>query len=266
MKKLSICLTAVAAAAVSSSALAGAAYHFDFDFTKGHGSANHNAPKSYGDHDGGRHYDDHSYVKRSYAHSYDFVSNGVKLSVEAGVVGPRDNDGTGKSKGTYQGGGDGVYVGQFHGGLGVGWEINPGDLDDDYHTVDDKNGRDFLVLNFHEKVSLTQIDFDYFGPKSHYKNRSYADFQVYTKSIDGELVYTGNIPYKWGVINFATPFAGSDTYVIAPKADHKGRLDYFKLRGVEGHTHPTTVIPSPTAALAGVVLMGGLVSRRRRSN
>ncbi|MFK7788032.1 MAG: hypothetical protein AB8C95_00895 [Phycisphaeraceae bacterium] len=245
--------------------MAGASYDFHIDFTKGHGSANHNSPKSFGDHDGGRHYDDKSYVRKSYAHSYDFADNGVKVNVEAGVVAPKDNDGTGGTKDTYQGGSQGVYVGQFHGGLGVGWEINPGDLDDDYHTVDDKNGRDFLVLNFHEKVSLTKIDFDYFGPTSRSKGKSYADFQVYTLGIDGDLVYTGNIPYGNGKIEFDNPLAAAATYVIAPKSDRKGHTDYFKLRSVGGHAHPTAV-PSPTAALAGVVLMGGLIGRRRRSN
>ncbi|MBX2853098.1 MAG: hypothetical protein KTR15_15290 [Phycisphaeraceae bacterium] len=262
-KKTIVCLSALTAVAVSSSAFAGASYDFHIDFSKGHGTANQSAPNSFGDHDGGSHYDDHSYIKNSYAHSYDFDDNGVKLNVEAGVVGPKDNDGTGSSSNTYQGGGNGVYVGQFYGGLGVGWEINPGDLDDDYHTVDDKNGRDFLVLNFHEKVSLTKIDFDYFGPTSSSKQQSYADFQVYIKGIDGELVYTGNIPYHWGTIEFDSPLEASDTYVIAPKADSKGRKDYFKLRAVGGHTHPS-VVPTPTAALAGAVLMGGIVCRRRR--
>lgn len=248
----------------SSTALAGASYDFHMDFSKGNGHAGHAAPSSYGDKDGGSHYDDDSYVKNSYASSYSFYDNGVKLNVVAGVVGPEDNDGTGSSHKTYQGGKDGVYVGQFYGGLGVGWEINPGDLDDDYHTVDDKNGRDFLVLNFAEKVSLTKIDFDYFGPTSKSKGKSYADFQIYTKSIEGDLVYTGDIPYKWGKVDFGKGLEASDTYVIAPKADSKGRTDYFKLRAVGGKVHPTA-IPSPTAALAGVALLGGLACRRRRS-
>lgn len=263
--KRTICLSAFSAIAVSSSALAGGLLDFHLDFNKGNGHANQSAPTTFGDRDGTRHFDDTSFVRNSYAYSYDFSGNGVNLNVQAGVVGPRDNDGTGYRSETFQGGDDGVYVGQFSGGLGVGWEINPNDLDDDYHTVDDQNGRDFLVLNFDEKVSLTKIDFDFFGPTSQRSGTSFADFQIYKDSIDGELIYTGNIPYRWGVIAFENALTASDTYVIAPRADSDGRTDYFKLRGVAGVAHPTA-IPSPSAAIAGVVLLGGLACRRRRSN
>lgn len=248
---------------VSSAAFAGAAYHFHIDFSKGNGKAYNPAPKSYGDYDGGRHYDDHSYIKNSYAHAYNFQDGHVKLNVQAGVDKPKDNDGSGYSNKTYLGGAQGVYVGQFYGGLGVGWEIKKNDLDDDYHTVDDKNGRDFLVLDFHEKVALTKIDFDYFGPTNDHRKRSYADFQVYTVGIDGELIYSGDIPYKWGKIEFAEPLKGSSTYVIAPKTNDGHKTDYFKLRAVGGYKH-MTVVPSPTAALGGLLLMTGLVARRRR--
>ena len=255
--------TAVLAISAPGTASAGESYGFYIDFTRGYGTAGTPAPSTYGDYDGGRNYDDKSYIRNSYAHSYSFYNNGVKLDVEAGVVGPVDNDGTGSSSQTFKGGNQGVYVGQFSGGLGVGWELNPGDLDDNYHTVDDSYGRDFLVLNFHEKVKLTKIDFDYYGPKSK-SGYSYADFQVYKQDIHGDLIYTGDIPsYTWGKIEFDKPLEGSSTYVIAPKADKKGYTDYFKLRAVGGHTHPT-VIPSPSAALAGTVLMIGLVARRRR--
>lgn len=254
-------VSTVIALGVSSVAMGGASFHMDF--SKGSGIANYGAPGSYGDYDGGSHYDDHSFIKNSYAYSYSFKNNGVNLNVHAGVVGPRDNDGSGSSSNTFEGGADGVYVGQFYGGLGVGWEINPGDLDDDYHTVDDQNGRDFLVLKFDQKVSLTKIDFDYFGPTSSSKQKSYADFQVYTGSIDGDLVYTGDIPYRWGMIEFAEPLAASDTYVIAPEADSRHKTDYFKLRAVGGQSH-TTAVPTPTAALGGALLLSGLAFRRRR--
>jgi hypothetical protein len=257
-KKSIICSSTVIALGASSAAFAGASYDFYMDLSKGHGTAGQSSPNSYGNHSS-----DKSHVNNSYAYSYNFSNNGVKLNVTAGVDGPKDHSTSSSSNKTYQGGANGVYVGQFNGGLGVGWEINPGDIDDDYHTVDDKNGRDFLVLNFHEKVSLTKIDFDYFGPTSNSKGKSYADFQVYTKGIDGDLVYTGNIPYQWGKIDFGKGLAASDTYVIAPKADSNHRTDYFKLRAVGGHTH-VTAVPSPTAALAGVALLGGLVCRRRR--
>lgn len=239
---------------------------FHIDFTSGNGTRGDRAPHTFGDYDGGHHFDDYTALYGPYADTWSFVDNGVNLEVEAGVIGPVDNDGTGSSNKTYQGGDDGVYVGQFVGGLGVGWEINDpyGDLDDDDHTVDSSNGQDFLVLNFDRDVFLTTIDLDYFGSYRYGRYRQVAQIDIFS---EGQRVFRGRINGN-GIETFAPPIVGGDTFIITPRDQSSKHItNFFKLRAIGGQVlseHPGTAIPSPTAALVGGIGMIGLITRRRR--
>lgn len=268
---------------------------FDLDFHKYSDttvSVGTLAPDSFGDRDGGRHFDDTSFIKNNiYAHSFTFSQDSLSTTIEGGVIRPRDNDGSGSSNATYQGGDEGVYVGRFYGGLGVGWEINPYDLDDDQHTADNKRGTDFLVLDFNQVVEVKELEFNYYGSvlKKYGSNYSrteydYVDVEVFTRVFENggfQDTHVGSyrIDDDTDTIDLGDKGVEGQTFVISPSNSgewikingkwYKEKYEYFKLRGIAGHYTPGGgggggVVPTPSAALAAVAMLGFTAARRRR--
>lgn len=286
------CCTCAASAAASSN------FHLDFSRqtdTNTTLTVGTLAPDTFGDRDGGRHFDDTSFIRgRTYADTLTFSDGNVSTTVQAGVSQPRDNDRSGSSSDTFQGGSQGVYVGQFYGGLGVGWEINPGDLDDDKHTADNKNGEDFLVLDFDKSVEVTELEFNYFGSLIYdwgYNRFQYTqdqvDVDIFTRTINNDeiedtFVGTFRIDDADGKIKFDQAIAGDSLVISTGDTEgwfsrgghrcYKEKFEYFKLRGISGtYTNGGgggggggSVVPTPSAALAAFAALGMMGLRRRR--
>lgn len=281
--------SAFIALTVSTTAFADGTTTFDLDFSSGSSTTTvkgQDAPSSFGNY-----YNDVT-ASPSSAYSYTFSQGTLSTTVEAGVSKPRDNDGYPSSNKTFQGGDQGVYVGRFSGGLGVGWEINPGDLDDDKHTVDDNRGQDFLVLDFNQAVELTSMKFGYFGSWFYNKYRgwkrktNYVDVDVFTRAFENDgfddtFVGTYRIDSNTGEIEFDETIDG-ETFVVMPSAGtgekvwfdgkkYKETYEYFKLHGVSGQTTGGggggvgEAVPTPSAAIAGLVMLGLVGARRRRN-
>jgi len=138
---------------------------------------------------------------------------------------------------------DGVKVGQWSHGLGV--KNSPGD---NSHTVDGSGWDDVLFLNFDSTVWLKRIYFGYTGK-------------------DQVKVWTGDLAEVVGTYEF-NYFGGGYYYVDLPGQGVAGnsfgleaptRRDSWKVAGVKAHP-----VPSPVAGLAGMALLGLVVTARRR--
>lgn len=287
-------LMAFIALGTSAGAFADASTSFELDFSQGSSTTTvkgQDAPNSFGNA-----YDDKT-ADSSSAYSYTFSDGDLSATVEAGVIKPRDNDGSPSSSDTFQGGDQGVYVGRYNGGLGVGWEINPHDLDDDEHTADGSRGRDFLVVDFNQAVELSALTFNYYGSwfKEKYthqtaRSENYVDVQVFTRAFDDNNSFQDTLVGDFRInpgtdqIDFGGELIAGQTFVIMPSEGDDVVSSYFykwveehewfKLRGVSGtalldageENSNNPVVPTPNAAIAAMVMLGlaGARSRRRR--
>ncbi len=142
----------------------------------------------------------------------------------------------------------GVKVGQWSHGLGV--KNSP---TDDKHTVDGNGWDDVLFLNFNTNVLLDKIFFGWTnGGKVKVWSGDLAELLgTYTLSYYGGGYYQVDLP--------GSGFAGNSFALEA-----SGKKDSYKVAAVKVHDLPTTVIPSPAAGLAGMALLGLVMTARRR--
>lgn len=233
---------------------------FVFDFSDGNGSRV-GSPNSFFEAPSGTSNSD-------YGHAYEFSTPDVGVTVTAGVINPTDRGGTPSETGTFEGGDEGVYVGQFAGGLGAAFGRDvAGTSDnnnDEHHTVDDKRGIDYLVLQFDQSVWLESLDFDYF--------RHFTWFNLYLDSIDdSNLLYSSQLDthigaYPGGVVTFDMPGFEGSRFIVVPGSNYEpdSYFDSFKLSGATGHL-ATEIVPTPTAAAGSLALFGLVGARRRKS-
>ena len=184
------------------------------------------------------------------APSYEFThDDGTKITATASAWDPN-------AKKTKE-----AYVGQYIIGLGVtnsvtehqGWHGTYYSSNDGSHAVDGKGYDDTLWLNFDRAFDVIGAMF------------SYVDKNDDVKIVDENHNVLGN--FDLGDYNFlgfayldlsSLNFSGTK---IGFKAT--GNNDNFKVKGIKGSATPNAV-PTPTAAAAGILGLGALITRRRR--
>ena len=148
--------------------------------------------------------------------------------------------------------GDTELVTQGFFGLGVkseGWWIFP-----DQETIDGVGEKEYLMLTFSEKVVVDKIVFGrtdpFFGGDQ--AVISLDDKGPVTIDLDHLLVDTYDV---------AGHFSVADRTGRELKFTTHDKSDNYRVKKV----YVSTVIPTPSAALAGLALMGFYIARRRRS-
>ncbi|MEM9882080.1 MAG: MYXO-CTERM sorting domain-containing protein [Planctomycetota bacterium] len=154
---------------------------------------------------------------------------------------------------------DNVYVGQYGGGLGVTnsvkeksfWGFSYLSTKDGSHTVDGKGMDDTLWLSFSNPFKLAGAAFTHVG-------KYYEDVKV----VDGDGNSLGwfdlsQLANKWG--HAYLDLSGLDYTGDKIGFAAVGNGDSWKVKSVKGH-----VVPTPSAAAAGLLGLAALSARRRR--
>ncbi|MEM1108782.1 MAG: hypothetical protein AAGH99_08845 [Planctomycetota bacterium] len=186
----------------------------------------------------------HGYGGLAKTHTY--VHDDVTITAHATAKDPKTNK-------TYK---HNVYVGQYSNGLGVSNSVYRnkwGQLrsNDGSHTVDGKGYDDTLWLSFTNPFKITGAVFNYVG-------KYYDDVKV----VDGDGKSLGwfnlsRIANKWGQAHL--DLSGLDYSGTTIGFAAVGNHDSFKVKAVKGH-----VVPTPSAAAAGLLGLAALTARRRR--
>ncbi len=167
------------------------------------------------------------------AHSYEFSSGGIDLTVTAGRF---KNDGSIIHVGK---------VGQYAWGLGASTRHY------DSHQVDGNKGNDILIFEFDQKVTLKKVAFSYVDGNDRFRFFHDTDH-------DGDLTDFGSsIDIPYGNVYVFNSVWNGDLFGIGAK----GKYDNFKVEGF--HVTPVP-LPAALPLLAGALGLFGLFGWRRK--
>jgi MYXO-CTERM domain-containing protein len=184
------------------------------------------------------------------AESYEFNhADGTKITATASAWDP-------KKKQNHD-----AHVGQYLTGLGVSNSVYEKQTrrgtvlksNDGSHQVDGKGFNDTLWLSFDHDFNVMGIKFSYVG--------KWDDVRI----VDGDHNFLGSYDLgdrgnKWGFAYLDLSSLDLTTTKIGLTA--VGDYDAFKVKGIHGMK--TEVVPTPSAAAAGLLGLAALTARRRR--
>ncbi len=143
-----------------------------------------------------------------------------------------------------------AWIGQYDSGLGV--TNSPGDGS---HTVDGSGWTDTIWLVFNQKVTITHVWFSYV---SDHKDDVRLLDENGDKIEDYDLPKMSHHSPYYSLLDLTGEgIMGMEFGFNAPYKNDDWKLAAIKVK-------PHVIIPTPTAAMAGSVLLGGLALLRRK--